>query len=275
MRSAGTPSAATARLSPKWSGSTSRPASIGGFLNGLPSRGGLRRSEQAGQPPIASRPTRRNAPGPLPPSQMSSGFGGSGPMLAFSTVKNSLVEGHAVLPQQQPQQRQRLIEHRAAPSRRHREHGQFAGPGGAQAETGRIRPGASPASDASCLATSTGMPPRQHRQARADLQPGRPGRGIRHPDEGLNERAEHHLGQPQASSTPMPSSRSTASAKPPGRHRRPAQYPIRIFIRLSDHVTAATGTGSHPGNAGRAPPSGARGGPGSGATGRWVAMGWS
>ena len=39
--------------------------------------------------PSPSRPTRRNAPGALPPSQMSSGLAGRGPTPADSTEKNS------------------------------------------------------------------------------------------------------------------------------------------------------------------------------------------
>src|ERR1035438_6432886 len=55
-------------------------------------------------------------------------------------------------------------------------------------------------------------------------------------------------------STPMPSRRSTASAKPSVPPSPPSPIPIRIFTRPSDHETAATGTGSHPGNDGKARP---------------------
>ena len=124
--------------------------------------GGLRAA--SGSWPATRRPaapTRRNAPGALPPSQMSSGLAGRGPTLADSTREELAVKRDVVLAEQQPQQGQGLVEHRGRGGR--------AGPGRPpvppapgwlQAEH-RQHPagGPAPARVASCLATRTGWRP--------------------------------------------------------------------------------------------------------------------
>jgi hypothetical protein len=83
----GRPPNATARLVPKWSGSTWRPAwSAAALIVATASRASAGVSSEPSQP-SARRPTRRSPAGADPPSQMSSGLAGSGPIDAPSTVK--------------------------------------------------------------------------------------------------------------------------------------------------------------------------------------------
>ena len=83
------PGSATGRLSPKWSGSTTRPIAAAQawiMATARPASAGV--SSEPSQP-SASRPTRLSPAGAEPPSQMSSGLGGSIPTLAPDTLKNS------------------------------------------------------------------------------------------------------------------------------------------------------------------------------------------
>jgi len=106
--------------------------------------------------PSASRPARRSPAGALPPSQMSSGLAGSGPVRAPETVKNSpsnetFSEVSSI--------RRSVSASSNTSARRPAGTGNRARSScwaGRSPNTGSTRPGASPASDASCLATSTG-----------------------------------------------------------------------------------------------------------------------
>jgi hypothetical protein len=113
-----------------------------------------RRGDKAGQPAVAEpadppQPARRAAA-----SQMSSGFSGSGPMLAASTLK--YLPWKDTVCCRRAAGAQGFVEHGAAPPGRDRERARSALRAGCSPKTGRTRAGARPASDASCLATRTG-----------------------------------------------------------------------------------------------------------------------
>ncbi len=109
--------------------------------------------------PSPSRPTRRSAPGALPPSQMSSGRPGRGPTLASSTVKNSPWN---VTFSWLSSRRISVRDSSNTAARRPGGTGNAAssaGRAGFRPNTGSTRRGARPARVASCLATSTGWRP--------------------------------------------------------------------------------------------------------------------
>jgi hypothetical protein len=109
--------------------------------------------------PSASRPTRRRPAGADPPSQMSSGLPGSGPTLASDTVKNcpsndtfSDVSSSRNRASDSSNTAARFPVGTGKSSR-------SPACAGCKPNTGSTRRGASPASEASCLATSTGFRP--------------------------------------------------------------------------------------------------------------------
>jgi hypothetical protein len=109
--------------------------------------------------PSASLPTRRSAAGAEPPSQMSSGLAGRGLTLAPDTEKNrpakstfSVVSSRRSSSSDSSKTAARWPSGTGNKTR-------SASWAGLSPNTGSTRPGASPASDASCLATSTGCRP--------------------------------------------------------------------------------------------------------------------
>ena len=109
--------------------------------------------------PSASLPTRRSAAGAEPPSQMSSGLAGRGLTLAPDTVKNRPAKStFSVVSSRRSSSSDSSKTAARWPSGTGNK-ARSASWAGLSPNTGSTRPGASPASDASCLATSTGCRP--------------------------------------------------------------------------------------------------------------------
>src|SRR5712671_1856447 len=109
---------------------------------------------------------------------------------------------------------------------------------------------------------------------------------MRHPDERLHELPVHHLGQPQGVDADL--LKVVDGGSEPVGAAGPAEPNPDPDLHQSTFTSTFTGPPSqlHPTTAGyryrkpsrkrrNRPPSRASGGPGSGATGRCVAMGWS
>jgi len=101
------------------------------------------------------------------------------------------------LRQQQPDQPQRLLEHRGAPPGGDLEQSPLAGPGGLQAEHRQHPSGRQPSQRCQVLGHQHRMAAGQHRNTGPDLQPCGTRQRVRHASERLNKRAKHHLRQPQ------------------------------------------------------------------------------
>ena len=184
--------------------------------------------------PSASRPTRRSAPGAVPPSQMSSGLAGRGPMLAPSTVKNSPSKD--------------TLSSRSSRRSRSRDSSNTAArrPGGTgnrsrslrragrRPKTGRTRPGASPASEASCLATRTGWRPGSTDIPVPTLSLAVLDSAYAMPMNGSTS-GPYTISGSHSESTPACSRASTAAANPPGTPAGPSAIPILTFTRPSHH----------------------------------------
>jgi hypothetical protein len=110
-----------------------------------------------------------------------------------------------------------------------------AGWAGSNPNTGSTRPGASPASEASCLATSTGcrpgsteIPVPAFSCLVRDSVNARPVNG--------STSGEYTVSGSHSESTPACSSRSTAAANWSGVPAGPSDTPIRTFMIPSDHM---------------------------------------
>ena len=184
--------------------------------------------------PSASRPTRRSPAGAEPPSQMSRGLAGGGPTEAPDTVKNSPPKSTL---SSESRRRSSLSDSSNTAARWPGGTGnrsRSASWAGRSPNTGSTRAGASPASDASCLATSTGcrpgsteMPVPTFRRRVRDSANAIPVNG--------STSGEYTISDSHSESTPACSSRSTASANWPGTPAGPRDMPIRTFMPLSDH----------------------------------------
>jgi hypothetical protein len=109
--------------------------------------------------PSPSRPTRRSPAGADPASQMSSGLTGSGPTEASSTVKKDPWKDTTSVVS--ISRSSSSASSNTAPRCPAGTGNSARSPGmaGCRPKTGSTRPGASPASEASCFATSTGWRP--------------------------------------------------------------------------------------------------------------------
>ena len=109
-----------------------------------------------------------------------------------------------------------------------------AGWAGSSPNTGSTRPGASPASDASCLATSTGCRPGSTETPLPAFS-----RRVRDSANAMpvngSTSGEYTFSGSHSESTPACSSRSTASANASGVPAGPRDTPIRTFMVLYDH----------------------------------------
>jgi hypothetical protein len=109
--------------------------------------------------PSARRPIRRSPAGADPPSQMSSGLAGNDPTDASVTVKNrpeNVTDGDVSSSRSSVSDSSNTAARCPAGTGNS---GRSVASAGWSPNTGSTRPGASPASDASCLATSTGCRP--------------------------------------------------------------------------------------------------------------------
>jgi hypothetical protein len=107
------------------------------------------------------------------------------------------VERHVLSRQHQPQQRQRLVEHRAPLPGRHREQRTLGGEGGLQTEHRQQPAGRQSRERGELLGDQDGMASGQHRDPAASLET----RGLRQrerdPGERIDRRSVHVLRQPQ------------------------------------------------------------------------------
>src|ERR1035441_349691 len=146
------------------------PPGVGGGLldrrdrHGRLGRGGpgaepaLRQPRRPHRPP-PRRPPRRRPAGAEPPSQISSGLAGSTPTLAPDTVKNAPSNDTVSEVSSSRSSVSDSSNTAAPPPSGTGNSTRSAAWAGCRPNTGSTRPGARPASDASCLATSTGWRP--------------------------------------------------------------------------------------------------------------------
>ena len=120
-----------------------------------------------------------------------------------------------------------------------------AGWAGCSPNTGRTRPGARPASEASCLATRTGLRPGSTVIAGADLEPAGPGQREGQAGHRLDQRGVHHSRAATASPPRTARARSTVSANWAGTPAGPGEMPIRTFISPS-HAAGPGAPGRQP-----------------------------
>ena len=140
--------------------------------------------------------------------------------------------------EQQPQQGAATRRTRRRACRRARGNSaRSAGWAGCSPNTGSTRPGASPASDASCLATSTGCRP-----GSTEIPLPAFSRRVRDSANAMpvngSTSGEYTFSGSHSESTPACSSRSTASANASGVPAGPRDTPIRTFMPPSDHRRA-------------------------------------
>jgi hypothetical protein len=160
---------------------------------------------------------------------MSSGLAGSGPTEASATVKN---EPENVTDGEVSSRRSNVSASSNTAARCPRGTGnspRSAASAGRSPNTGSTRPGASPASDASCLATSTGCRPGSTEIPLPALSRCVRASANAIPVNGSTVSAYTCSGS-QSESTPVASSRSTADVNPPG-SPAPSDIPIRTFIQ--------------------------------------------
>ncbi len=208
--------------------------SRGGTLDGFPRCPSLLGVSKLPSHPSASRPTRLSAPGALPPSQISSGLAGSGPMCAPSTVKNSPRKDTCSCVSSSLISRSDSSNTAARRPAGTSNSPRSPARAGCRPKTGSTRPGASPASDARCLATSTGWRPGStatpvptfSREVR-DSAYAMPANG--------STREPNTISDSHSESTPSASTRSTASPNTAGTAAGPSETPILTFMPPSDH----------------------------------------
>lgn len=229
------PLVATARLRPKWSSSISRPAVLAAsFIVAIPcfACSGVRKLPSQ---PSAFLPILSRAAGAWPPSQMSSGFFGLGPIVTFATLWN--------LPWN--------VTSSSVSSRRSSvsvsSNTAALWPGGTsnnwrssclaglRPNAGRTLAGARAASDSNCLATSTGCRP----GSTATPVPSfsflvRP-KALAMPTIGSTD-CPNTTSDSHSESMPVASSSSTVSPNVPGSLFGPNPTPMRTFTPPSDHA---------------------------------------
>ncbi|CAG7319654.1 hypothetical protein PICSAR65_02130 [Mycobacterium avium subsp. paratuberculosis] len=168
-----------------------------GPLDRLAPGPGLRRGEEAAQPTVGQRtdpPKRRGRRTAQPNIQWRCGFG------------RDRRTGHAEIPpgerrrilhQRRAQQPQRLVEHRRPLAVGNHEHLAFGRNRRAQPEHRKDPLGRERRQRRQLLGHQHRVPPRQHGDRRAHLQPVRPRQRKRHPDHRIDRRGVHQLGEPQ------------------------------------------------------------------------------
>jgi hypothetical protein len=103
------------------------------------------------------------------------------------------LEGHTLSGQQQPDQAQRLLQHRGSPPGGDLEQPPLGRAGGPQAEHRQHPPGRQPGQRRQVLGHQHRMTPGQHRNTSADLQPRGARQRVRHTGERLDKGTKHHL----------------------------------------------------------------------------------
>ena len=169
----------------------------GGRLDGPAARARLGRGQETGQPPVTEPPdaAQRTGGAAAEPDVQRPGR----PRADAGAIDGEelALERDALLAEQQPDQRQGFVEHRGPAAGRHRERGQFRGPGRFEAEDRQHPPGGQASQGGELLGHQDRVAPGQHRHPRAHLQPGRPGQRVGHADERVNQGPVDHLRQPQ------------------------------------------------------------------------------
>ena len=158
---------------------------------------GLGRGEQRAEPAVAEPPDPAQ-PGRRRPGQPDvQRLGRQRADRGVLHGEEGPVEGHHVGRQHQPQQLERLVEHRAALPGRHREQRPLAGHGRLQAEHRQHPARRQSRERGELLRDQHRMTPGQHRDPAPDLEARGLGERERHPGERVDGRAEDGLRQPQ------------------------------------------------------------------------------